>query len=105
MSYPKNKKEWWELTESQWENLLNMASDQFQMNFVAYEIPGNSESKLTGRTILEEMTYLKENKDPKLEIYFSAIWNLATEKYAYSKPGWSQLCDLCSESYVLYDSI
>lgn len=103
MSYPKDKKEWWVLVESNWSNLMDMAIDKFQMNSPSFEEPGNANSKPTGRTILQEMNYLKENRDAKLARYFSAIWALSSDRYAYSKKGWSELCDLCSEEYVLFD--
>lgn len=101
MSYPKNKNEWWELVEKEWTNLLNMAYDQFQMDYPAFDSPGNANTPQTGRTVLKEMEYLKKTKNSKLAIYFHNIWGLSSDNYAYSKPGWSSLCDLCSESFVL----
>jgi len=99
----KTKDDWWNIVNKNWDNILNMAADQLDMKYIAYEQPGDPNSKILDRTILQDMIYRKVKKDPNLARYFNAIWHLASEKYAYSKPGWGHLCDLCSEEYVLYD--
>lgn len=104
MAIIETEQDWWNLVDYQWDNLLVMAGDQLDLNHDAYEDPGNPESKMTGRRVLEEMVYLKKQKDPKLARYFNAIWGLASDSYAYSVPGWSDLCDLCSEEWALYES-
>lgn len=94
------KEDWWDLVDSQWDNLLVMAGDQLDFNYPAHVVPGDPQTALTGRTILEEMVYLKKSRNQDLARYFNAIWGLASDSYAYSKPGWSDLCNLCSEEWV-----
>lgn len=103
MSYPKNRDEWWLQVHNHWDALLNIIADQMDLNHEAFETPGNPESPMTGRKILQELIYLKEFRDSKLARYFNAAFHLASEAYAYSVPGWNQLCDLCSEEYVLHE--
>lgn len=103
-AYATNEKEWWEIVNHWWDQIVDMASDQLDLSSPAFQTPGKPESPMTGRTVMEEMNSLKQNQDPKLARYFNAVWGLASDAYAYSKPGWTQLCDLCSEEYVLYEN-
>ena len=99
-----NKNDWWTLLESNWDNILNIASDQLDVNSLAFEIPGNPESKMTGRNVLQEMNHLKIIKDSNISRYLNAIWGLASDAYAReNRRGWKIICDLCSEEYVLYE--
>lgn len=103
MSYPKNKSEWWTLVDQWWDQIVIMASDQLDLDGLSYEIPGNPGSPITGRTVIQELIHLKQTQNSKIARYFNAIWGLAPDSYAYSKSGWGQLCDLCSEEYVLHE--
>jgi len=95
--YPTNKKEWWDLVDYHWDNLLEIVFHHIDAFAKAYEIPGNKQSDFTGRNIVEELAYLRENKDEKLESYLSESWFLASDAYAWSVPSWGVLCDLLSE--------
>lgn len=95
-------KDWWDAVYDNWDDLLTIIGDQMMLDSPAYDTPGKSESSKTGRNVLNEVIYLKDNKDNKLARYFSAGWCLASEAYAWSVDGWGLLCDLCSEEYVLY---
>jgi len=97
---PKN---WWKTVDAWWDELVDIIAHHMQLNHPAYETPGDSKSAPTGRTISEEILHLKEVRDSKLVRYFSAAWCMASDAYAYSVPGWSRLCELCSEEYLLYE--
>lgn len=97
-----NKNDWWNAVNEHWDHLLEIIAHHIDINHIAYETPRDSDSQMTGRTILEEIHLLKRNCDPKLARYIVASWALASEAYAWSVPSWGVLCDLCSEEYVLY---
>lgn len=95
--YPTNKKEWWDLVDHHWDNLLAIVFHHIDCFAKTYKDPGNNQSKLTGRNIVEEMTYLKNQQNEKLESYLSEAWFMASDAYAWSVPSWGILCDLLSE--------
>lgn len=99
----RTRQDWWNAVEEHWDNLLNIIGDQIDLYSLATEQPGKYDSELTGRTILQELAILKNNKNPKLVRYFAGAWCIASEAYAWSKPSWGTLCELCSEEYLLYD--
>jgi hypothetical protein len=93
-------KAYWNAVDLQWDNLLDILSDQLDMDSLAFEKPGNPESPMTGRGVLAELIHLKKTRDQRICRYFNAAWGLASEAYCYSKPAWGLLCDLCSEEWV-----
>jgi len=99
----KTKEQWWEVVDKYWEYLQIIISDFLDMRHMSYEIPGDDKSKTTGRTIFEEINYLKEHRNEKLNRYFAYSWCAASDAYAYSKYGWCALCDLCSENWVFQE--
>lgn len=99
----KNKEDWWRGVDDHWENLLDIIFHHMDCRHAAYEIPGDAKSKPTGRNILDEVEYLRKNRNEKLARYFSTTWCLASDAYAWTVPSWGVLCDLCSEEYVLDD--
>lgn len=101
----RSEKDWWDAVNSKWDYLLNIIGDQMDLGSPAYEVPGKCESLMTGRTILQELIFLKQTENTKIARYFNGAWGLASEKYAWSVPGWGLLCDLCSEEYVLYEHL
>ena len=97
-----SKKDWWLTVENNWDNLLVIASDQLDLKHIAYDVAGDASSKILDRNTLQELIFLKKTKDAKIVRYFNAIWSLASDDYAVeNKDGWSDLCDLCSESYLI----
>jgi hypothetical protein len=99
----RNKDDWWNVVVHHWDYLLGILADKLDFSCTAFEIPGDGKSESTGRIVVEELEHLKYNRDAKLARYFHAAWGLSSDSYAYSVPGWGQLCDLCSEEYVLYE--
>ena len=100
-----NANDWWSLLEKQWDNILDLAYSVFEMDSLAYETPGNPDADLTGRKVGQEIEHLKKTRDrEKLPRYLYAIWHLTSDNIARSNPpGWSTLCDLCSEEWCLYE--
>ena len=97
------QQDWWETVDRAWDSLVDIIAHHMKMGSPAYEIPGKDSSSETGRTISEEIDFLRENRDSKLARYFHASWGMASDAYAYSVPGWGALCDLCSEDWVFYE--
>lgn len=100
---PTTKAEWWSNVDSAWDDLLEIIAHHLSLSSPAHETPGDGATPKTGRTILQELSHLKETRDSKLARYFSAVWCLASDAYAWSVPGWGEFCDLCSEEYVLVE--
>lgn len=96
--YPVDAKQWWDLVDVRWESLMDIVFHHMSCSAQAYEVPGNAASKPTGRTIWEELEYLREKRDMRLSDYFHAAWGMASDAYAWSVPHWGALCNLCSES-------
>jgi hypothetical protein len=96
----KTKEDWWRAVDTFWDHLYDIISDHMDMDHIAFEEPGNSNSAITGRKICSEVVFLKENRDQRLARYFHASWGLASDSYAWSVPSWGLLCDLCSEDWV-----
>ena len=95
------KEDYWGLVNHKWDDILRILNDQLDLGALAFEIPGDPESPITHRTVLEELLILKRTQDPKIVRYFNAAWGMASESYCWSKPSWGQFCDLCSEEWVL----
>lgn len=95
--------DWWDLVDQHWGNLSAIILDQMDVFHDAYEVPGDNKSNPTGRDIGDEIEWLKKNRDTHLARYFHAAWGLASESYAWTRPSWGILCDLCSEEFVLYE--
>jgi len=96
----KNKKDWWQVVDDNWDCLLEIVLHHMKFAAPAYEKPGDDKSPKTGRTILEELDFLRKIRNPKLVRYFSASWCMASDAYAWSVPGWGAFCDLCSEEWI-----
>lgn len=98
-------RDWWALLDLRWNEVKEIVFHHLDPNHPAYEIPGCASSKPTGRTIHEELEFLKTQQTHEtgctLCRYFNAVWGMASEVYAWSVPGWGDFCDLCSEEWVL----
>ena len=58
--------DWWGIVDNSWNDLLEIFSHVFVLHSPAYAIPGDVKSQTTGRDMLDEVFYLKENRDTKL---------------------------------------
>jgi hypothetical protein len=100
----KNIETYWQVVDQHWDNLLSIIGHHLDFRHPAYEEPGQSDSPMTGRNILDEILFLKQSRDRKLVRYFSGVWCLASDNYAWSVPRWGILCDLCSEEWVFEET-
>ena len=84
--YPHNAEEYWQLVDAHWADLYNI---------LAQFLPKEQ---------LKEADTLRLNKDHEIvKLFNDAWWNAPDSRSIHSIPSWHVLCDLCSESYVLYD--
>jgi len=97
-NFPNTKKEWWEIVDKYWIDLfkiLNMFIDTSEL----YEYEG----KISSETINQKIIEFKENRNYELVRWLEQAWLNAPDSIdIHSIRGWSILCDLCSEEYVLY---
>ena len=84
LPYPKNKTDWWHNVDETWEQLKDILN------------------RFLGDEDILQADKLKTDRDPQLAQTFSKAWFAAPDNGSiYSIPGWNELCDLCSESFVL----
>lgn len=80
------REDWFETVDTYWDTLYDILA-----RFVPKEQ-------------LKEADNLRLQQDVKLENLFQTAWSNAPDnKSIHSIPGWGVLCELCSESYVLFD--
>lgn len=98
---------WWLCCEAEWDGLMEIVFHTMDSEAPAHEWPGKAETPKTGRTISEELEFLKKQRSAKsgfmLCRYFNAAWAMSSEAYAWSVPSWGSFCDLCSEEPALED--
>lgn len=83
--YPTSKETYWQIVDANWSNLIDIIS-RFAFNRV----------KAAERARLTE--------DVSIVDIFQEVWNNAPDSPSlHYIPSWNILCDLCSESYVLFD--
>jgi predicted N-acyltransferase len=84
--YPKTKEEYWLLVDAHWEDLYNILFSFLDKNE------------------LSKADNLRLTKNSDLSFLFQHAWeNAPDSKSIHYIPGWNILCNLCSESYVLYE--
>jgi len=106
---PETPEEWWALVDHWWDDLLAIIAHHIDITSPAYDPPGKgleNGGTRTGRTVLGELGHLRSTRARvRLPRYFHASWDLASDAYAWSVPGWGVLCDLCSEEWCLYTDV
>lgn len=86
MLYPTNKEEYWQLVDTHWEDLYDILF------------------RFLDKNELSKADYLRLNMDSEISRLFQHAWeNAPDNKSIHFIPGWNVLCNLCSESYVLYE--
>lgn len=93
------KEDWWTTVEDHWDDLQNILK-QFLPTEEYQDVEGN----ITSKPMFEIISNLKKKQDADIARYLVAAWAAAPDTYQIHKiPGWSVLCDLCSEEWCLYD--
>jgi len=96
-NWPKNKKQWWNLVDENWPDLLGILN-----RFIGMTDHADINDNITQCQRSEEVARMKQEKNPRLADYFSAAWyNAPDNPCIHDIPGWALLCDLCSEVEVL----
>lgn len=85
--YPTDIESYWRICAENWDNVKAIV-DMF-----------------LGPKEAEMAEVMRQNQDPDIVKVFNDAWAAAPDNRSiHSIPGWSVLCDLCSESYVFDDS-
>lgn len=103
------QKDWWETVEKEWEHILNIfgrvgapmgrnAADQWWSDGIGEAAVWHP------KCLVQTLEDAKKDRDHKtLDTLFNLAWLAAPDQqYIHSWPGWSSLCDLCSERWVFY---
>lgn len=96
--WPRDEAEWWHNVDEWWADLLNIAAT----TGCALEAPLDAlKDSRSAVVTLEEM---RRKRDTELAHFFSHVWGAAPDHgRVHGWEGWDVLCDLCSESGVLFD--
>ncbi len=94
--YPTTYNEYWNTVDEYWPQLLNLFA-----RFLPTHLPKEENSwEIEYTHIIAEM--YRRNKNPKILNLFNRTWSSAPDDgHIHLLGGWSVLCDLCSESYLL----
>lgn len=83
---PTTKEEYWSTVDTYWKPLKNIINRYYK------DVSD------------ETLTELFQTKHPRLATYFEYAWISAPDDGTiHLIPAWHILCDLCSESYLLYE--
>lgn len=104
-----NKEQWWKLVDDNWEGLLYIIrsfwEDSTQLPITA---PGAEAVRLNIVKHKPRMDVsfeaLKENRNPELSRFLESVyWRIPESTDCWKFEAFGVLCDLCSESYCLYE--
>lgn len=101
--YPRSKKEWWDNVNNFWPELFYIIQIYIEEdNLSLQEALDICNSGLRFESFIIN---LKEKEDERLLSFFSRAWACAPDNgQIHGIKCWDVLCDLCSESWVFYDS-
>lgn len=111
LNYPKTKQEWWEFVDTNWDDLKNLIETfhPARKNTPEMTITASRTEELrkvfAGEfTELADYEKMKEERDTKLaNVLDETYWGIPESTDAWCFTGFGLLCDLCSESYVLWE--
>lgn len=103
------KEEWWQLVDSNWDALEELIR-AFWINDTKLPITAEN-AELARSEVLEEYPVkeydynsLKQSRNPELSAFFDNLyWKIPESTDCWKYRGFGVLCDLCSESYVLFE--
>lgn len=105
--YPRTAAEYWSVVDEWWGELVSIMNTYLPMSGQKWKDgdvllnPATSLPETLAQHI--ERARLQRNRDVLLTV-FNAAWGLAPDHGSiHATPGWEVLCDLCSESGVLYE--
>ena len=85
-SYPRNGKEWWQSLTDHHADIATIVDKYNPDELIAFR-------------------QLYSKHDNAVANILANTWGLAPDSPSiHDNPGWSELCDLCSESYVLEEA-
>lgn len=98
-SYPKTKDEWWAIVDKYWPDLILIAQKYIDLD-EAIDLDGD----MSPNSLLFEATEDKDHRDSKLSSFFQIVWESAPDNGSiHGNKSWNVLCDLCSESFLLFE--
>lgn len=97
-SYPTSREEYWEIVDRFWPDLFNI------ILMYCPRVITDLDSPYVGQTTSVVLVTLKQKKDLALVDFFEKAWASAPDDgKIHLIRGWGVLCDLCSESHLLYE--
>lgn len=98
---------WWKIVDRNWEDLKSLIETFKTVNNIpAMQITAERAESIrqcVAKDVEEDYETLKVNRDVKLsEVFEKIYWNVPESTLCWNYPGFGVLCDLCSESYILY---
>lgn len=104
-----NKEQWWKLVDDNWEGLLYIIHSFWENSTqLTITAPGAEAAR---QNILKDspknhvdFQALKENRSPELSRFLESVyWRMPESTDCWKFEAFGVLCDLCSESYCLYE--
>lgn len=97
--YIRTKEEYWQVVYDWWDDLLSI-----MRRFIPMEGYEDKDGTILEVPLWQYIVKLKDKRDLNLDGYFQSTWLSAPDSgWIHGIKGWDILCDLCSESYVLYE--
>lgn len=98
--YPKTKDEWWAVVNNYWDDLLLVVGKYVNLS----EFSGLKGEEFVTETLLSTAIKAKRDKNTDLVMLFENAWSAAPDSGSiHGNAAWGILCDLCSESYLLFE--
>lgn len=85
-NYPETKEQYWNMVDENWEDIYHI---------LLILLPKNE---------LRDADNFRTLKNPQIVKLFSMAWHNAPNPFrTHNIPGWDILCNLCVESYLLFE--
>jgi hypothetical protein len=110
---PETEHRWWDNYAAIRDDILSYADFDIKVGEIAAH---PSASRVVAKSLLEHyrtnpdktleavMDEFQAERDPRLALILDFLWNDAPDNpMIHDWPSWGRFCDLCSESYVLFE--